>query len=45
MPALSRWWDSAHEALELHSARFRTAIAAQWEAKPPGVERELFEGE
>ena len=45
MPALSRWWDSAHEALELHRARFRTAIAAQWEAKPPGVERELFEGE
>lgn len=28
MPALSRWWDSAHEALELHRARFRTAIAA-----------------
>ena len=45
MPALSRWWDSAHEALELHRARFRTAIAAQWEAKPPGVERALFEGE
>lgn len=33
MPALSRWWDSAHEALELHRARFRTAIAAQGEAK------------
>lgn len=32
MPALSRWWDSAHEALELHRARFRTAIAAQGEA-------------
>lgn len=31
MPALSRWWDSAHEALELHRARFRTAIAAQGE--------------
>ena len=45
MPALSRWWDSAHEALELHRARFRTAIAAQGEANPPGVELELFEGE
>ena len=45
MPALSRWWDSAHEALELHRARFRTAIAARGEAKPPAVERELFEGE
>ena len=29
MPALSRWWDSAHEALELHRKRM---------AEPPNAE-------
>lgn len=33
MPALSRWWDSAHEALELH--RKRMAEPPNDEVEPP----------
>jgi len=34
MPTLSRWWDSAHEALELHRERMRALQTAQPAARP-----------
>ena len=34
METVSRWWDSAHEALELHRARMAAAPDAQKGAQP-----------
>jgi hypothetical protein len=34
METVSRWWDSAHEALELHLARMAAPPEAQKEATP-----------